>query len=398
MANAPGGHPAAVASWDADAAAFFARCGLPPPARLRCDDYARRRFPGLNVRPVPVQGFCSYTLLAGPDAVLQFRPARHRLDADVLGRARAVYGDWVPATEPLGPLGSGEPGPDPGSDLHVYEMARLPGVPLSELGPADEALARDLATFFARGFHRAVTASDPALAAHKGRIGRSLGARLLVLHAGLPSRFRAEASAALRALPAVEALPWALTHGDLVPGNVMVRTAGSPRLAGLLDWAEAEFLPFGVGLYGVDELLADAGARAAFWAELAARIPELAADARLRATVEAARRLGVLLWHGFAFDDGSLDRVVEVGRDDGEIRRLDRLLLGRDTSPSPSPSLSPSRSPSPPGSPQRTSGLAAVLRQAWLYAASVLWECLRGCSRFVSAAFGSGYRRALTRS
>jgi hypothetical protein len=34
--------------------------------------------------------------------------------------------------------------------------------------------------------------------------------------------------------------------------------------------------------------------------------------------------------HGFAFDDGALDRVVCEGRDDAELQKLDLFLLGVD--------------------------------------------------------------------
>jgi len=371
------------------AAAFFARCGLPSQTQLRCDALARRRYPAHVVRPVLHQGYCSYTLQVGADMILQFRPARHRLDVDVARRARAVYGPWAPLPELIGRLGPGggpggpdaDPGAEPAgrpghrADLYIYAMARIPGQPLSDIRSAApdpglyDALARDLARFFARGFHGAVPASDPTLASRIGRIGRSLRPRLQVLHSRLPARFRPAAAAALRAVPAVQALPWALTHGDVVPANVMVRPVppAQPRLAGLLDWAEAEPLPFGIGLYGVEELLSDcvattttstttgghepAAARllGVFWAELAAGVPALA-DPTLRATVEAARRLGLLLWHGFAFDDGRLDRVVEEGRDDDEIGRLDRFLLRGDAS---APWLPAAREPS--------GGLAALL-------------------------------------
>lgn len=44
-----------------------------------------------------------------------------------------------------------------------------------------------------------------------------------------------------------------LTHGGLLPANVAL-DAGSGALRGLVDWAEAEWLPFGVCLYGLEHL------------------------------------------------------------------------------------------------------------------------------------------------
>ena len=43
-------------------------------------------------------------------------------------------------------------------------------------------------------------------------------------------------------------------------------------------------------------------------------------------SVKLARDLGVLLWHGIAFDDGAINRVVQEGRDIEEIHRLDAFL------------------------------------------------------------------------
>ncbi len=40
--------------------------------------------------------------------------------------------------------------------------------------------------------------------------------------------------------------------------------------------------------------------------------------------------------HGFAFDDGALDRVVCEGRDDAELQKLDLFLLGVDHDGRPS--------------------------------------------------------------
>lgn len=169
-------------------------------------------------------------------------------------------------------------------------------------------------------------------------------------------------------------LPWVVTHGDLCGGglgNLLVdfegrgsvegdvgdgdgnnrdgggedgdekggggRSGGSKgdsggdrggkeslRLTGLVDWAEGEWLPFGVGLYGVEELLGrmvedgeggrrfeywpDADRlRAVFWEALVAEVPELVEGSELRARVEKARLLGLLLWYAtlgllFAFD------------------------------------------------------------------------------------------------
>jgi hypothetical protein len=182
----------------------------------------------------------------------------------------------------------------------------------------------------------------------------------------LPQRFRPVVEEVLGDLPTIEMLPWVLTHGDVSPDNLMVEgrsRSGRHRgtgwrpgsFRGLLDWAESEYLPFGVGFYGVEELLgqsvrhwhpgeqSDSVARSRFayypsaeslrrlfWDELQSAIPTLVSNRGFRTAVEQARLLGILLWHGFAFDDGKLDRVVEEGRDDEEIQKLDLFLFGTD--------------------------------------------------------------------
>lgn len=124
-----------------------------------------------------------------------------------------------------------------------------------------------------------------------------------------------------------------MTHGDLIPANIMVVNVDDDdpaeeaeeegggeglrlrlRLGGLVDWAEGEYLPFGVGLYGLECLLGRttvAGRfeyypcaeelRGVFWQELEAGVPELGPGdgGGLRARVEDARLLGVLLWYVF---------------------------------------------------------------------------------------------------
>lgn len=109
------------------------------------------------------------------------------------------------------------------------------------------------------------------------------------------------------------------------------------ELQGLVDWAEAERLPFGICFYGLEEILGEMSPRGfrycsdaselreVFWTELVKCIPELRNDATLRA-VKLSRDLGVLLWYGIAFDNGNIDRVVQEGRDVEEIQKLDAFL------------------------------------------------------------------------
>ncbi|KAK5276088.1 hypothetical protein LTR16_011740, partial [Cryomyces antarcticus] len=82
------------------------------------------------------------------------------------------------------------------------------------------------------------------------------------------------------------------------------------RLCGLVDWAEAEYLPFGTTPYGLEHLLgytstppqSDEGEtratwtyydhafalRTAFWGELEKNIPTITMDDRIREAIELA--------------------------------------------------------------------------------------------------------------
>ncbi|QIW96280.1 hypothetical protein AMS68_001798 [Peltaster fructicola] len=204
-----------------------------------------------------------------------------------------------------------------------------------------ERLIEGLADVFARSWHL----SELSISAN-GRIGRSLRSRLLKLSVDLPdSGLRRLARQAILAVDngMLEQLPLVLTHGDLLPSNLVVdETTG--ELTGVIDWAEAEYLPFGLALYGLDHLLGVMSTsgqfvyytqsellRQLFWTRLIREVAALA-DARVLRAVMLARTVGVLLWHGYAWDDGKIERVVDAQRDAGELAYL-RAFLQADSKP-----------------------------------------------------------------
>lgn len=334
---------------------FFTRNGLSPQVRLDCHDYLEKHFPGQHITPVNTQGYCSYTLIVS-NLIVQFRPPNYKLDLSITTAAKEVYGKYAPAAEFLGTL---EP-----HGLLLYTMEKVPGISYAKFTTTShrdalqirQTLCHDLALFFSLAWYNTPSTRLPA-----GKIASSVQTRLELLSAELPSRFQPIAKQVLEQLPLLDILPKVLTHGDIVPSNIMLdpRTG---RLEGVVDWAEAEMLPFGMGLYGVEEILGHVSpssvnhrtisssssscftspatpayqfiyhpqaslARSAFWTELKALIPEFQ-DGRFMKAVRAARTVGILLWYGIAFDDGMLDRVVSEGRDRQEIAVLDALLLG----------------------------------------------------------------------
>ncbi|KAL7950536.1 hypothetical protein V8C42DRAFT_123579 [Trichoderma barbatum] len=340
---------------DQDIDAFFVRNGFDVTTRDACDEYARVRFSRLEATPTPTQGYCSYTLNLSKDYLLQFRPEAFMLDIDTCSEVKAIYGRFAPTTTYLGKVQGiaiqnidsnvGSPA------MHVYLHGRIQGIPLSEFRrrqkmdgrEADDRifkrrLMRGLAKVFALGARGRQPLADVALLAgsiSKGKIGESMRWRLGLLK-GLPGEdLLRHVSEAQSRLDSIEASDWCLTHGDVLPGNMMV-DAKTGRLTGLIDWAEAEWLPFGMALYGVEEVLGEhilsegfryyhdhEELRQLFWSKFLSLTRRQAIQPP---RVEAARNLGILLWRGIAFDDGRIDRVVEAGRDDSEIQKL-RLFL-----------------------------------------------------------------------
>lgn len=318
---------------------FFARCNLPIDAQGQCDAFVAARFPGVEIRPAPFQGYCSYTLFVGEATIVQFRPVEHCIDVAIVREACAIFGTLVPEVKLVGIM--------PGNNkLHVFSMGRLNGVSLTEFraftcrqNDAAKLHRRqtvcDFARFHSQAWKHARTKDEVE---RRGTVGSSLQWRLDMMASSVPERFRRLTTRLLPALLNIEGLPWTLSHGDFLPSNILVdrQTGGT---SGLLDWAEAEWLPFGVGMYGLEDLLGEVRngqfvyypeadkLRSLFWSEIKSQIHELRGNPSQLRTAREAQLLGVLLWHAIAFDDGRLDRVVEEGTDEGEIQRLDAFLL-----------------------------------------------------------------------
>jgi hypothetical protein len=221
-------------------------------------------------------------------------------------------------------------------------MGRIAGISFEDLRKSKKpailskhclaTLCKDFAAFLARSWHQRATEHLPL-----GVVGSSIVSRLKNLSEDLPERFQLIAKHVIRDYHMIEALPWVLNHGDIMAPNVMVEPL-TGKLSGLVDWAEAEILPFGTCLYGLEEILGEmtpsgfqyhqdaVELRTLFWAELKKQIPQLE-EKSVNEAVNLARDLGVLLWHGIAFDDGAINRVVQEARDIDEIFRLDAFLI-----------------------------------------------------------------------
>ncbi|KAG4027560.1 hypothetical protein MFRU_029g00830 [Monilinia fructicola] len=316
-------------------ASFYTRNGLGHEDQHTCHAFVQNAFPRKNVEEATSQGYCSLTFFVGDDIIVQFRPHQYKLNLLITHAAPEVYGRFAPRTTYITTL--------PKSRLLVYSMNRIPGVSYQDFRASNTSLTnstvaratlcRDFAAFLAIGWQQRECISLPL-----GIVGSSLLSRLELLCKDLPIRFQSTAKEILKNIQHIKTLPWVLTHGDITSGNIIINPL-THHLTGLVDWTEAESLPFGICLYGLEEILGEITTtgfhyhpdakylRNVFWAELLTQIPELKKDALMRA-VGLARDLGVLLWHGIAWDDGAINRVVNDNRkeDEDEIRRLDAFL------------------------------------------------------------------------
>lgn len=94
--------------------------------RSACDNYASEHLGG-NITPVAVQGVCSYTVYAGPNAesVVQYRLKSLALNMDIMDLVNAIYGTLAPRISFEGQIGEDHESKEP---LYIYVMNRMAGV------------------------------------------------------------------------------------------------------------------------------------------------------------------------------------------------------------------------------------------------------------------------------
>lgn len=351
-----------------------------------CVGAVRERYKGYEAKEFGEQGYCSYTLLITRlnsaehttyedtyrnkkgnrigrrvELVVQLRPTPYALDVSIVHAASKIYASLAPMTQSLELLLPG--------GLCAYEMDRLAGTSLTRLLPRErtldaqaqsklQRLVVSFADFIVRGWRtssmthtlsrdRTTRADSPmdenldTFSRCSGKVGSSIVHRLEKLAAGLPDAWlRERADKALCAVQRMIGYPVVLNHGDLIPSNILVQEQ-TWEITGIADWAEAEFLPFGICLYGLEHLLGylvpaspntkptwvyfdDAEQlRESFWTCLVAALPDLRAQIE---DVRVMRDVGVMLWHGIAWDDGAIDRVVNEVDDVEELAKLRAFL------------------------------------------------------------------------
>ncbi|KAF3050033.1 hypothetical protein E8E11_004357 [Didymella keratinophila] len=110
-------------------------------------------------------------------------------------------------------------------------------------------------------------ADSPSIEKHSmlslctGKVGSCVTQKLQKLVRELPDqRLRERAMIMLDKICALDDYPVVLNHGDLIPSNILVDEQ-TWKITGLVDWAEAEHLPFGTCLYGLEHLLGQTEAK-----------------------------------------------------------------------------------------------------------------------------------------
>ncbi|KAF1844292.1 uncharacterized protein K460DRAFT_317668 [Cucurbitaria berberidis CBS 394.84] len=362
-----------------------------------CMRAMRERFPDHDIEECEQQGYCSFTIAIVPqglphisskgsdfaktpaldftkcgDFVVQIRPVQHALELAMTQAAKRTYSTLAPRIQGLDLILPNQ--------LCAYRMERLYGAPFSRLQPhsrtldpssrsKQENLVACFADFIAQGWRvetkapsldRDMRADSPMddktamLLKCTGKVGSSIIARLEKIAIELPEQgLRDIARDRLHQIRNSTDFPVTLNHGDLIPSNILIDEE-TWEIAGVVDWAEAEYLPFGTCLYGLEHLLGYFSSasqyptppsydtstssiapefvyfdnapqlRALFWTRLLEAVPDLVSR---RADVEMVRDVGVLLWYGIAWDGGAINRVVNEVDDAETIACLRAFLL-----------------------------------------------------------------------
>lgn len=347
---------------------FCERMGLREGDRDVCLQAVRDLYPRYEVRELDQQGYCSITLFVilkedtalptghnsldiydRQTSIFQIRPEQHALDEHIVAQARGRYGSLVPGIRRL--------------DCNIlprfqtYEMEMLAGTPFSRYQPQTATLddrtlnkqvrlIQSFASFVAKAWPSSPSSalisphSTTSVAHCPGKVGSGILPRLAKLTQLLPDHsLHNKAAETLSRIQSLADYPIVINHGDLIPSNILVNPS-TWELKGVVDWAEAEYLPFGTHLYGLEHLLGylsteDPGAprfcyyrqskelREVFWDTLCKEAKGV--KDRLE-DVCVARDMGVLLWYGFAWDEGKIDRVVNERDDKEEVECLRRFL------------------------------------------------------------------------
>jgi hypothetical protein len=156
-----------------------------------------------------------------------------------------------------------------------------------------------------------------------------------ILCQSLPSCFAEKLRELCTALPSIfpEIYPLVLTHTDLCEMNILVNPDHG-TINEIIDWADAEILPFGVSLWGLENALGymdsngwyyysnHVSLEALFWQIFEEIAGPISNDNKK--IIHAVRSFGFFLRYGFTWDDGVRERPVKES--DSSLIYLDAYL------------------------------------------------------------------------
>ncbi|KAI1979099.1 hypothetical protein LOZ53_000367 [Ophidiomyces ophidiicola] len=229
------------------------------PTRQECDDLAAEIVRG-PVYPLSIQGCFSYTVSTNGDEenkIVQFRVSHSPLDVGIIQLAQEIHGDVVPPTQYYGEVGSG-----PTAPLQIYIIKKLSGITCIDMvlqyqrNPSCSMpklrIIQDLSRYFASAWLHPQDVPQAKRKENQEQISK----KPFVLNSALPPRYCTLISSLQADLHQLYSpiYPQVLTHGDLNARNTLVMPV-TGQISGLVDWAEASILPFGMGLYGLKIML-----------------------------------------------------------------------------------------------------------------------------------------------
>lgn len=307
--------------------------------RQQCDELALSLI-GPPIRPCPIQGAFSYTLFAGLDGtkIVQFRS--EHLDMEILALAHSIFGRFVTKCVHHGYLGHS-------SRLGVYVMDRIQGVTYIEARTGFDSLVDisedmrlwqnnvviDFARFFALSWKNPIVQEEQRTRYCRDDIERKLG----LLSVSLPSRFAAimhQLSYHTGELFSCS-FPLVLTHDDLCEMNILVDPK-TGQIAGIIDWANAKIQPFGLALWGVENVLGYMDGDgwhyfsnhqqliALFWAVFEDEVGAGRVTTDDKERIRLARLVGIALRYGFQWDGAGVQRPILES--DTSMKYLDAFL------------------------------------------------------------------------
>lgn len=303
--------------------------------REECDEWIARRF-GRGAEPALLQGSCSYTMITGEKQprVVQLRASAHLIDPIIHGAAKHNHPEFVPTYRYLGIIGSQQP-------AHIYEMEKMRGSPYilsrDTTNPQPAAAIEkqrntvtDLARFFAQAWNKGQYATHENTSA----LGARFRSNFDLLKNTLPERFQAklrEVDGGQRAILAND-YPWVLAPSDLSQTNLLIDD-GTGHVTGILDWSQAEFLPFGIALAGIEDVFGwmDKGGwhyfsnhdelKALFWSTFY-ELTDMEEVHQHWNSIQEARLVGMFFGHGLIYDHNG---EVVRGVDDSIVTRIPYL-------------------------------------------------------------------------